>query len=270
LKNSIHKQNFEVDFKLVELRDFIDRKKNSPVIATKQKLIQDELIFQSDGIQSPNFSALSTADLHLLFDLYDKHFFECACRRALIDGGFPFRLRLSSRMTSAGGKTTMVHPHGINSSRKKSFEIAVSSTLLFQSFNGSQQAVVVGVRCHNRLQALQRIFEHELVHLIEMLLWTHSSCAKARFRRIANSQFGHLESNHQLTTPREAASARFDIQPGDRVRFRFEGRDFRGFVNRITRRATVLVPSRKGELFNDGARYIKYYVPVEKLRKIAS
>ena len=251
------------------MRNLISREKNAAEIAAKQRMILDELIFQSNGMQSANFSSLSNTDLNLLFDLYDKHFFEGTCRRSLIDGGFPFRLRLSSRMTSAGGKTTMLHPNGIDSNRKKSFEIAISSTLLFESFRGSNEAVVVGVLCRNRTEALQRIFEHELVHLIEMLLWTRSSCAKARFRRIANSRFGHLESDHQLTTPREAAFAEFNIRPGDRVCFCFEGREFRGFVNRITRRATVLVQNKEGELFNDGKRYIKYYVPVERLQKIA-
>jgi hypothetical protein len=40
-----------------------------------------------------------------------------------------------------------------------------------------------------------------------------------------------------------------------------------GRVNRITRRATVLVPAPTGELFSDGKRYLRFYVPLEQLKK---
>ena len=38
--------------------------------------------------------------------------------------------------------------------------------------------------------------------------------------------------------------------------------------NRVTRRATVLVPADDGERFSDGNRYRKYYVPVNMLEPI--
>ena len=34
--------------------------------------------------------------------------------------------------------------------------------------------------------------------------------------------------------------------------------------------ATVLVPSPRGERFSDGGRYLRYYVPLESLRKCSS
>jgi hypothetical protein len=40
-------------------------------------------------------------------------------------------------------------------------------------------------------------------------------------------------------------------------------------VNRITRRATILVEDSRGERFSDGKRYLKYYVPIHQLRPIA-
>ena len=39
-------------------------------------------------------------------------------------------------------------------------------------------------------------------------------------------------------------------------------------MNRITRRATILVPSPQGEKFSDGGRYLRFYVPLEKLKKV--
>ena len=233
-----------------------------------QTSIYEEVLFLSESIRDPNFQTISTEDLQLLFDLYDKAFFDGLIRQSLIDQKLPLSVRLSKRMTNAGGKTTMLHPYGIRSNQGKSFEIAVSSTLLFESFNRGQPANVVGVLCHDRLTGLQRIFEHELIHLIEMVVWIHSSCAARRFKSIARNFFGHRESNHQLTSPRETAAKKFGIKTGDYVQFDLNGQTMRGFVNRITRRATVLVKSKRGQLYDDGDRYIKYYVPIERLVKV--
>ena len=233
--------------------------------SAKQQHVFEEMLFQSE-LDDSNFSTIETADLQLLFDLYDQVFFGGLIRQQLLHDQTPMSIRLSKRMTSAGGKTTMVHPYGARTNRGKSFEIAVSTTLLFESFQASK-SLVVGVPCANRLQGLQRIFEHELVHLVEMMIWVHSSCARNRFRKIASQFFGHRESKHQLTTPREMAANRFDIRTGDTVSFQADGGAHVGYVNRITRRATVLVQDRRGELYTDGFKYRKFYVPIDRLRK---
>ena len=145
---------------------------------------------------------------------------------------------------------------------------SISTTLLYQTFYDVDRPVVVtGLRCQDRFDALQRIFEHEIVHLMEMLVWTDSSCTRERFQSIARRFFGHREHTHQLITPKERASAKFNIRPGDQVDFAFEGRRLVGIVNRITKRATVLVESADGERYSDGRCYSKYYVPVSHLRR---
>jgi hypothetical protein len=51
-----------------------------------------------------------------------------------------------------------------------------------------------------------------------------------------------------------------------RRRFRhFEGRRLTGRVNRITKRATVLVEDSEGQKYSDGLRYKTYYVPIADL-----
>ena len=47
--------------------------------------------------------------------------------------------------------------------------------------------------------------------------------------------------------------------------FTYEGNRREGVVNRITRRATVLVEDASGELFNDGKRYAQYDASTDKL-----
>ena len=238
-------------------------------IRKKQNLVYQGVLANTSHIDQPNFSRIHARDLECIFDNYDRLFFDCACREHLKRIGLPLTFRLSSRMTRAGGKTTR---HEVISGRKSvatSFEIAVSTTLLFETFReGQPKARVAGLPCDNRLQAMMRIVEHEIIHLIEMLVWWDSNCFGPRFKRISNRIFEHRESNHQLITPDERARDEFGIRAGDLVAFQHEGKTFSGYVNRITRRATVLVENPVGESYNDGKRYIKFYVPIANLRRI--
>jgi hypothetical protein len=82
---------------------------------------------------------------------------------------------------------------------------------------------------------------------------------------MASRFFGHTDHRHQLVTVNERALKKLGVRPGCRVRFRFEGTEHLGTVNRITKRATVLVEDRRGRRYSDGKRYTKFYVPVELL-----
>ncbi len=146
----------------------------------------------------------------------------------------------------------------------------MSTTLLFQCFGGDDHGPisVTGRPCGDRLEALQRMMEHELVHLVELLMWSGSSCRGRRFQSIAERHFGHRAHTHELITAAERAHARFGVRPGARVRFQLEGVEHEGIVNRVTRRATVLVPDRSGRRFSDGRRYATYYTPVDTLEVI--
>ena len=151
--------------------------------------------------------------------------------------------------------------------RQFEFEIAVATTPLFETFRTLGAASVGGVECENRLQALQRIMEHEMVHLIELLLTDDSNCAAKPFKRIVGNFFGHTESKHQLLTPSDTARKRFGISPGDRVRFKCGQKTLNGVIHRVTKRATVLVRDSKGIRYDDGCKYSKYYVPLKQLRR---
>jgi hypothetical protein len=122
--------------------------------------------------------------------------------------------------------------------------------------------------CEHRLAAMQRIVEHEMIHLCEMLVWIHSDCAASRFQTIAHRMFGHTEHRHELITQHERAARDFKIRLGRRVTFRLNNQNLVGFVNRITSRATVLVPDPKGTRYSDGGHYAKYYVPIDQLRPV--
>ncbi|MEZ6061565.1 MAG: hypothetical protein R3C19_14560 [Planctomycetaceae bacterium] len=227
--------------------------------------IRHELLSTSRFLNEPNFTRFHAQDIRQLFDLYDRYFFSGLLRGSL--AGDPISFRLSRRMTRAGGKTTRWAP--LHSGTPRRYEIAISATLLFETFADVQRSIqVTGIRCHNRLDALMRIMEHELVHLGEMLVWEKSNCSKQPFQSIAGRFFGHTDHRHELVSPRERAAKQLGLRPGSRVHFEFEGRRLEGIVNRVTRRATVLVRDPRGQPYSDGQRYSKFYIPLGMLEVV--
>ena len=82
--------------------------------------------------------------------------------------------------------------------------------------------------------------------------------------------FGHTDFRHDLITPQEVAAAG-GVEAGCTVRFVMSGETLVGKVNRVTKRATVLVNCSKNHPeareFSDGKSsagyYRKFFVPVE-------
>ena len=229
--------------------------------------IGQSVLTSSRTMDSQNFTSVGSAELHAMARLYDKCFFGGHCLAVANHYGIQFRW--SKRMTSTGGKTVRtIHVDRSTGAQHTRYEIVLSSTLLFQTFNDLQRPIrVTGLLCTNRLQAMQRILEHEMIHLVEMLVWKDSCCAAPRFQAIAQNLFGHTEHKHDLITQQERAAQKFNIRVGSRVGFCFDGKKLFGIVNRITRRATVLVLDPSGQLYSDGSRYRKYYVPLSHLQK---
>ncbi len=218
-----------------------------------------ELLAASSWIDDPDFTAIHPDDLAFLFDAYDRRFLRGLARRRLGPQALVFRL--SSRMTRAGGKTT----RRLKADGRAHYEIAVSTEVLFNGFADDDPEVsVAGIPCANRLEALQRIIEHEIVHLVEFLGTGKSNCGARPFQELAHRLFRHQTHTHTLITRAERA-ARHGIRVGSRVSFLHRGKRLAGRVNRVTRRATVLVEDPEGERYSDGGRYRKYYVPLAGL-----
>ena len=235
------------------------------LIAARTKRIHAAVLSKSKTLDGPNFTTIRPADLALLFAQYDAEFFDGQIAETL--GAIPLHFGLSKRMTSSGGKTSR-YSGGADGTQW--YEISVSTNILMGCFGGDDHRPLTasGLVCRDRLDALQRVMEHELVHLVEMLLWNKSSCAKPRFHSITLRFFGHTENKHRLITPKEKAIVKYGIRPGMAVRFRIDGAEHKGIVNRVNKRATVLVEDRQGRRYSDGKHYAKFYVPVELLEAI--
>ncbi len=249
------------------LTDLINRRQRS--LRQTQEIQQSIFEFalrNSPNFSSPQFQKISNADLGMLFQITDEQIFDGLlgqlCERS---SDRPLSFRLSTRMTSCGGMTTMQREN--RRGALPEFEIAIATSPLFDTFKVDSAAQVGGLVCHNRLQALQRIMEHEMLHLAELLLFSDSNCAGSQFKRYARRHFGHTESNHRLLTPSDLARKKLGIATGDTVCFEVGGRSLTGIINRITKRATVLVADPKGTKYTDGKRYSKFYVPLNMLRR---
>lgn len=234
-------------------------------ISSRTAQIHADVLGRSKYIHAPDFTKIHPDDLAILFAEYDGQFFGGQVRETL--GTTPLRFGLSKRMTSSGGKTA----RSTNSSTGRTwYEISVSTTMLFGCFTREDHRPIAtsGITCRDRLDALQRVMEHEIVHLIEMLLWGKSSCSQPRFHSITRRFFGHTENKHNLITPKEKAFVKFGIRPGVKVRFRCDGSEYTGVVNRVSKRATVLVEDSRGRRYSDGKHYAKFYVPVQMLEAV--
>lgn len=221
-----------------------------------------ELVATSGWIDEHNFTAIHPTDLETLFRAYDRRFLEGFLRERLAEGDLSFRL--STRMTRAAGKTSCrPAPHG-----RTHYEGAISTEMLFHGFDEDEAPVdVVGLPCATRLEALQRVFEHELVHLVEFVGTGTSNCKAPPFQELAHRLFRHRHHTHTLVTRRERA-AKDGIRIGSLVSFTHRGRCREGRVGRITKRATVFVEDPEGRWHADGRRYTKYYVPLDELEAV--
>lgn len=240
------------------------------VVAAKTAAIHAAMLQQSPRLLTANFAAINSRDVQLLFDLYDREFFGSWLAKTVQEiSGRPLGFRVSSGMSKAGGKTLHGIRTGLDGKRQHLYQIAIASRLLFNTFGNIQRPVeVCGQLCTDRLQAMQRIMEHEIIHLIELLIWDKSSCKAARFKTLAKRIFNHTGTTHDLVTAREVAAKQHAINIGGTVAFEFEGQRHIGMVNRINHRATVLVESKRGMPYSNGKTYLKFYIPLRMLEPV--
>ena len=241
-----------------------DRRHGDAQVSAWRDALRGRVLDESEEIRDPDFEAVAAEDLRLIVDGYDELFLDGLLGELLVHHGASLETRVSRRLTSSAGCTRRKRSRKGGPDR---YDVAVSAPLLFGTFRGEARAVsVAGLACSDRLDALLTVLEHELVHLLEMLVWDVSSCRRPRFHDLATGLFAHREATHRLVTPRELAARHLGVKPGTVVAFEHGGRTLVGLVSRITRRATVLVPDRAGRRYTDGKRYSRYYVPLDALR----
>src|ERR1051325_11045575 len=104
-------------------------------ILERQQQIHHDLLALSKYVREANFTTIHARDLELLFDLYDRRFFNGLCRTAL--AGRALRFELSQRMSKAGGATKRLR----FASGEVRYEIAIASSMLFDAFRAGDRQI---------------------------------------------------------------------------------------------------------------------------------
>lgn len=245
--------------------NIINNKQQKDDIDRKREEIAKYLILKSADIKNGTISAISIDDLKLLFELYDRVFFQ-----NWFKDNFKGKIKfsISGRMTKSAGKTLC--PKNIDRIKQEDLVIEIRIGVDFFSHYGCIKGsnVVCGINTSNSLEALLLVFEHELCHVIEFIHFKKSSCSGNRFKTIAGNLFGHTESCHRLPTYRKIAKQKLGLRLGDTISFIFKGKRFTGILYNINKRATVMVRDKNGTMIdNKGIRYSKYYVPLSLLEQ---
>ncbi|TCT14930.1 hypothetical protein EDC18_10480 [Natranaerovirga pectinivora] len=238
---------------------------NESNITEKRKKVASKFFLESLNIRTPNINKLSNDDIRILFDFYDKIFFESWFKKHF-KGQLLFSL--SNRMTKSAGLTMCPKNISVIKAEDVTIEIRIGVNFFLKYNALKSEKSVCGIKTNNSFEALQLVFEHELCHVIEFLCFYKSSCKGQRFKELAFNLFGHTSSYHQLPTNREIVGKSLGLHLGDMVSFTFEGYKKTGVIYRINKNATVMVKDTKGQFVdNNGSRYSKYYVPVNLLSK---
>src|SRR3954454_24890991 len=130
-------------------------------VSSRARRVYETMLEQSAQIRTGNFTVIGSDDLELMFSFYDREFFRGFLGEMLMeDRAHPMAFRLSRRLTRAAGQTMRQVrrvPTAGRMAERADYEISVSTTLLFSTFQNVEREVVVGgLMCHDRLEALQR------------------------------------------------------------------------------------------------------------------
>lgn len=242
--------------------DLTDIKLNDDEIKCKRDNIRNDIIKKSMNIYDGKIKCISVLDLQMLFKLYDRNFFDDYFSESF-NGNIKFSL--SSRMTRAAGKT--IYSKNIHEKNpQENYEIRMGVNFFFKYYEVNRDKFVSGINTKDSLEAFQIVFEHELIHLIELHIFKNSSCSRARFKIMAKNIFGHSDTYHQLPTNKEIACEKYNIKVGDTVSFITDGINYNGIVYKINKRAVVMVFDNKGDYRDSqGNTFSKWHVPMQKL-----
>ena len=196
------------------MTQILETKYSQQAIQQKRLKIYKQLMLQSANIKIGAITAISTADLYSLFELYDSVFFKNWFKESF-KGLIHFSL--SRRMTKSAGSTLCPKHANTEIQKLPVFEIRIGVDFFFNYHLAEGSKKVCGINTNSSLEALQLVFEHELCHVLEFIHFNDSNCSGERFKAIAGNLFGHTDSHHQLPTHKKIAYQKLGLKVGDPV-----------------------------------------------------
>lgn len=234
-------------------------------IDIKREQIRIKLYEKSRNVKSVDFTKISDSDLYILYDLYDDIFLASWFKHNF-KGKIKFTL--SRQLTRAAGNTKTIKNIALIKPEDIEFEIKISINHLANFDKTDRDKFVGGIKVNNKLDSLMLVFEHEMCHVIEFLIYKKSNCSKETFRNLIYNLFGQSESTHKLVSKNEAIYHEYGMLPGDNVTFEYDGQALNGIITKINKRAIVMSPSYHGKYVDKaGQHYTKYYIPLDCLAK---
>jgi len=243
----------------------VNLKYDLATIDKKRELVKNKLFEKSKYIKTIDFKEISDYDLHIIYNLYDEIFLD-SWFKDHFKGKITFKL--SKQLSRAAGNTKTKKNIGLLKEEDIEFEIKISVNHLLNFDKIDRSKFVGGIEVKSKLDSLLLVFEHELCHVIEFLIYKKSDCNKQIFRDIIYNLFGQHETTHKLVSSREVNYEKYNLLVGDQVSFDYDGIKIYGFINKINKLATVMSPSHHGKYVDKkGQHYTKYCVPLSCLAK---
>lgn len=152
----------------------------------RRKLISDSIFPQL------KYPVLINQHLEQLFSWYDYYFFNNMISYALKKSNGKIIFELSNRLTKTGGTYTR---DGLFT-----YLIKISSYKLNQlTPQNISNVTAQGLHPKDRVEALQLIFEHELIHVIISIFTNEIESHGQLFKDLAFNLFGHTKITHGIT-----------------------------------------------------------------------
>jgi len=162
-------------------------------------VVVDEIFSNKGGA---NFIRLSGADVGYIFRLYDEVFFQNQIKEKVNISGGELKYYASERTSGAGGVCS------INYSEEKCiYYLDVSPNIINTIFRQNKEGLsdAAGIGCKDRLECLQLIMEHQIIHLL-MIIWEYFSDPDDEiygthgklFQCMSREYFGHTIFEHDL------------------------------------------------------------------------
>lgn len=158
---------------------------------------------------SPDF----IAKLNEMFRLYDYWFFGGLLAYALNKRNGSVTFEVTPRMTSVAGSCSTL---GICT-----YLIKLSSEQL-KKLTPQNLYMINGIIPQNRVEGLQLVFEHELLHMILSLFINDISGHNQLFKDIAKMLFGHTDFRHQIGREVQEGAGKYsrgNLNVGDEVSY---------------------------------------------------
>lgn len=214
-----------------------------PFIEVKQPFSYktDDVVDRRRGIREESglsaYPEVTAENFLTLFVLYDKYFFGDTAAISLANAGDTLVIETSVRMTSSGGMLEWK-----TSDKPRTFKLKLSLPI----FNGITPTTIKnhpveanGIKVNDRLDAMQIVLEHELIHLL-IAVPTNGKLESAHgnlFATMVRNIFNHTKMTHALNPIKaaerkqkaeammaerkavESGLTKADFKIGDRIKF---------------------------------------------------